>query len=314
MTRYFGVIGNRDHIKINKGTPTEEKRPFWEFLDEQPDAWLCSLAYERDDVPTDRQRLWDCGAWSYKDKDTPAFSASKPVTPHTVLARYMQVAQSGDFVVAPDHMLLEHLTPEQLDARREFNRASAVEFLQLAQGTGFIPMGVVHGLTVEERVQHAVFLRDLGYTALAVGGIAARASQKKLAIGWVEAIRAVTPGMWLHVLGLSSPAFMAQWKRLGVDSCDGSSHFKQAFTGGAFFSRDGASLIKHKAARSCRETFQPLEPITAPECSCTACVRLRHDGIDTRTYGSNENNMGRAAHNLNMLMRAQKAAMQEVTC
>lgn len=34
------------------------------------------------------------------------------------------------------------------------------------------------------------------------------------------------------------------------------------------------------------------------------------DGVDTRSYGSNEHNMGRAAHNQNMLMRAQKVAMR----
>lgn len=48
----------------------------------------------------------------------------------------------------------------------------------------------------------------------------------------------------------------------------------------------------------------------APECHCRACTLLREDGVDTRTYGSNETNMGRAAHNMNMLMRAQKAAIQ----
>ena len=39
MAQYVGVVGNRDYIKING-----EKRPFWEFLDREPEWWLCSLA------------------------------------------------------------------------------------------------------------------------------------------------------------------------------------------------------------------------------------------------------------------------------
>jgi hypothetical protein len=46
-------------------------------------------------------------------------------------------------------------------------------------------------------------------------------------------------------------------------------------------------------------------------CECRACSLLREDGIDTRSYGSNENNMGRAAHNQNILMQAQKAAITQ---
>lgn len=44
---------------------------------------------------------------------------------------------------------------------------------------------------------------------------------------------------------------------------------------------------------------EPLEARTG----CLACRRLRAEGVDTRSYGSNEHNMGRAAHNLNQLMR-----------
>jgi hypothetical protein len=44
--------------------------------------------------------------------------------------------------------------------------------------------------------------------------------------------------------------------------------------------------------------------VTAPHCTCRACSLLENDGVDTRRYGSNETNMGRAAHNLNHLIRA----------
>jgi queuine/archaeosine tRNA-ribosyltransferase len=122
----------------------------------------------------------------------------------------------------------------------------------------------------------------------------------------VRAIREAVPQVHLHVLGLSSPEYARQWNQIGVQSFDGSSHFKQAFTGGAFYTCEGAKLIKHQAARP--GNIEDLG-IVAPECHCRACTVLREVGIDTRSYGSNENNMGRAAHNLNMLMLSQAIAM-----
>jgi hypothetical protein len=167
-----------------------------------------------------------------------------------------------------------------------------------------IPMATIHGMDDEERVCNALKLLDMGYRHLAMGGLAARASQPKVVMAAVERLRDVTKGAWLHVLGLSSPKYMAKWAGIGVESADGSSHFKQAFTGGAFFSQDGASLTKYQASRPGEAV-----PEDIPTCDCLACSKLRGEGVDTRTYGSNENNMGRAAHNMNVLMRAQKVAM-----
>lgn len=294
MATYFGVIGNRDYIKYH-----DERRPFWEFLDHQPDGWLTSLAYERADLPQGKRMIFDCGAWSYKDAETPRLG-KQLVTPEWVYGRYLERAQPGDFLIAPDHMLIPGV---DLDARRTFNAASAAEFLHIVDAGVYTPMATVHGDNLDERIATAQRYADMGYPALALGGMAARASQKTLVLEIAREVRLAVPSVWLHVLGLSSPAYALAWQEYGINSFDGSSHFKQAFTAGAFFERDGMNLRKHQAAR-------PGEPITAPLCNCRACTLLREDGIDTRTYGSNENNMGRAAHNLNMLMQAQKAAVR----
>ncbi|MCL4295748.1 MAG: hypothetical protein KJ077_08475 [Anaerolineae bacterium] len=292
MTLYIGVIGNRDYIKYQG-----ERRPFWEFLDEQPDGWLCSLAYRREDVPAGLT-IWDCGAWSYKDLETPRLGKAE-VTPEWAAGEYNRLARPGDFVVAPDHMILPFPGVDALNqtiARRRFNRKSAAEFIRLCP-SHLKPMAVVHGLDLEERVIYARHLVYLGYTALALGGLAGQASKKQMVVEVVETMRQKFPGVWLHVLGVSSPAYAAEWLRLGVDSFDGASHFKQAFTAGKFFLEEEGQLKSFQAAR-------PGEEITAPACECLACWRLRKEGIDTRSYGSNESNMGRAAHNLNQLMRA----------
>lgn len=304
MTQYFGVIGNRDHIKY-KG----EKRPFWEFLDRQPDGYLSSLAYLP--VPfglPNTQMILDCGAWSYKDKDVPKLGKNL-VTPQWAIAQYLRHGKPGDLVIAPDHMLIPDTN---LDYRRQFNIESAREFLPLALDAGFHPMATVHGMDLEERLINVGRLYEVGYRHFSLGGMAARASQKRILLESIQAIsdkvRSLLPDAWIHVLGLSSPDYFAAFDRMKIDSCDGSSHFKQAFTAGTFFAYEQGKLIKHQAARPAN-----AEAITAPFCECLACSKLREEGIDTRSYGSNENNMGRAAHNLNMLMLAQRNAIASIT-
>lgn len=291
--KYYGVIGNRDHIKI-KG----EKRPYWEFLDEQPDGWLSSLTYHREDLPEGKPMIMDCGAWSYKHKDIP------PVDAESVIPEYTRLVGPGSLLIAPDHMLIDGVDHA---VRREWNREQAQRFLKTCPDD-YLPMACIHGQTLEERLEHAEELIGYGYKHLSVGGVAARASQKKTVIEIVTELRKASPGIWLHVLGLSSPAYVREWRKLGIESCDGSSHFKQAFTGGAFFTEEDGKLTKHQAVRP-GESADHL-----PVCNCIACSKLRDEGIDTRSYGSNENNMGRAAHNQNMLMRAQRPKIGLVAC
>lgn len=298
MTDYYGVIGNRDGVWLGRGV--ERRRlPFWHFLDEHPAGWLCSLYYRRFDVPTDRRRIWDCGAWSYKGVDVPVLHG-QTVTPAYIRELYREVAEPEDFCIAPDHMLIPGLG--DLDARRRFNRESSERFLELCWDDDLVPMAAVHGESFGERVDRAGELVESGYTSLALGGLAGQASRPKVCVEAVEAVRAAFPGVWLHVLGLSAPSYARVWAQLGVDSFDGASHFKQAFTAGKFYHFDGTGLKSYKAVRD-------GEPVTAPECGCLACSLLRADGVDTRRYGSNESNMGRAAHNLNHLMRAIEVAM-----
>jgi hypothetical protein len=242
--------------------------------------------------------IWDCGAWSYRLKDEPDY------TPQECADLYDDFAPAGSMVIAPDHMLVPGV---DLDRRREINLRNAREFLKVVHKT-HLPMATIHGTTVGERVDAALELRRMGYRHLAVGGVAAQAARKEMVTEVVSTLRAAVPDVHLHVLGLSSPEYAKRWRRIGVDTFDGSSHFKQAFTAGAFYTREGSRLIKHQAARPGNVD---CTGIVAPACDCLACNLLRGDGIDTRSYGSNETNMGRAAHNMNMLMQAQAEAMAE---
>lgn len=278
----------------------------------QPYGFLSSLAYlpvpfELPSTP----KIGDCGAWSYKLELVPKLKRHL-VTPEWALEQYKLYFSPGDLVVAPDHMLIP-FEGVDLDDRRRFNTASAKAFLPIAQAAGFNPMATVHGMDTAERLEHISKLVEMGYKHFSFGGLAARAGQKRQCLETVqilsERVRSLVPDAWIHVLGLSSPDYAAAWQQMGIDSFDGSSHFKQAFTAGTFFSHDGSGkLTKHQAARPTNN-----ELITAPTCDCLACSRMREEGIDTCSYGSNENNMGRAAHNLNMLMQAHAVVMSQPT-
>ena len=290
MTKYFGVVGNRDHIKIDG-----VKTPFYTHLNTQPDGWLTSLTYAKGfhRPPQTRGMIFDCGAWSYREKDEPSINVG------SVITQYEELCMPGDVCVAPDHMLIKGC---DVAKRQNFNDTSASAFIKKLP-PHLTPMGIVHGMDEVERARHALHLRSLGYRHIGVGGVAARASSPKYCLEAVKNVREAVPDVRVHVMGLSSPNYFEKWQAIGVDSCDGSSHFKQAFTGGAFFALDwSGKLVKHHAARRDNEGAIP-----DVFCDCGVCQTMRGQNIDTRSYGSNENNMGRAVHNMNMLMLAQKA-------
>ncbi len=294
---YYCAITNKDWI-----TYADKRIPFWLFLDKNPDGFLCSLAYRTKKVP-DWPMFWDCGAWSYKALDVPKLG-KHIVTAAWAYQEYVAHAQEDDIIIAPDHMLIPGMG--DLDLRRKFNLQSAEEFLVLSENSKYRPVAVVHGETVEEKIITAKRYIDMGYKGIALGGLAGLASRgfnKNFILEAVTAIREKFPDIWIHVLGLSSPKYALEWYRLGINSFDGSSHFKQAFLCGIFFVADGIEMKKHKASRV-------GETITAPMCYCRACSMLRKHNVDTRMYGSNATNMGRAAHNLNQLLIALDAAKE----
>lgn len=289
MSQYFVSIRKRDNIL---------GEPFWKYLEVQPAGWLTSLVYYRSDLPCGR-KIIDCGAWTYKGEDVPRIGKDL-VTTEWATQKYASMAQVGDFVVAPDHI---PLPGTDIASRVRYNHNSAEEFITSVDA-GLTAMATVHG-SVEDRMEQATHYHALGYTAIAIGGVAsaaARGVRKADIVEIVEKIRSVVPRVWLHVFGVSAPAYVREWERIGVQSFDGASHFLYAFTNGVFFTQRGEKLIRNRAARP------GAEPSVA-ECECYACATLRDAGEDTRRYGNNARNMGRAAHNLNMLMRAQREAI-----
>jgi hypothetical protein len=288
VTRYFAAVSRVDSIK-RQGVPV----PLPEWLEHQPDGLLTSLAHPAPWIAgRDEPAIVDCGAPKYIREPVPRLGRHL-VTPAYALDRYLPLSKPGGRIVAPDHILAPGLPDPE--GRRRFNRESAVEFLQLDH-RGRIPMAAVHGESVPERVERAVELAEVGYQSLAVGGLVKRSRQTAFCIDVVGRIRRAVPGVYLHVLGLSALHFVAAWRSLGVDSCDSASPIRQALNG-AFWEHAHGDLVEHSAVGE-------GEAPTAPICDCPACAGLRLEGIDTRTFGSNEHNIGRGAHNLGQYLAA----------
>lgn len=286
MPVFHAVLGNRDTLKVGG-----ERRPVWEFIPGQRD-WLTSLVYlRRLSRPPDARFILDCGAWSYKSEQSPRW------TPEGCIALYQTFGKSGDIVTAPDHMVLRGMSAEEEEYRTDLTLENARDFLNRNElDPTWRPMAVTHGSTVEARLAMTEDLLSIGYRHIAIGSVAIRAGNRRFIREILEAtnrLREQEP-FYVHVLGVSALSWVPEFWEYGVNSYDGSAMFFSAFTAGEFFwlGEDGR-IVTYDAKRG-------SNPDDIPLCDCPACLTMRSEGIDTRTFGSNENNMGRAVHNVNV--------------
>ncbi|WP_199197700.1 hypothetical protein [Chroococcidiopsis sp. CCALA 051] len=174
-----------------------------------------------------------------------------------------------------------------------------------------MPMAVVHGLTLAERIQRAIELYEIGYRAVGIGGLVAGARNfhsSLIAIAaTIEAIRQFDTNVHFHVFGLCSPRYARAFNQLKV-SFDGSTYAKEAFIARNFLMNQGGKLVRYPAAKTDTKAI-------APRCCCRACKILRQYQIDPRYYGSRQHDIGRLAHNLNQLLLAHNHATNTLaTC
>lgn len=296
---FHAVFGNRDYIKVGGA-----RRCFSTLLDPMPTHWLTSLCYLRTapEMPIGR-RIFDCGAWSYRDEPEPRYSAAE------CLARYMGVATSGDTLVAPDHMITRGLADAEEARRIAVTLREARAFIERCPSE-FEPMAVTHGSSIETRLRMVSELVDMGYRRIGIGGIAIHASRRRfpedLLSAYSEFREASGASVSYHVLGVSALTWLPVYVRLGMDSYDGSSMFFEAFTGAKYYwsEPDAPTVLRKFSVRGGLGS-------AAPRCDCRACSELRADGVDTRMMGSNEHNMGRAAHNVGVYLRVREAILTQ---
>jgi hypothetical protein len=187
----------------------------------------------------------DCGAFHYNKLDTPKFLKGGFVRSSTTLEEWKKRHLSRNsgahyLVCSPDHIIHSGLTEEQVIARREFTRVSATSFLKLTQNIdNLTPIAVVHGRTLDERIIETKFMIQLGYRYIAFGGLVPLARDLKMVLHQIAGINPISSdditidpesplgllkqhGIKTHMFGLNSPDWYRWWKRLRVDSFDGS--------------------------------------------------------------------------------------------
>lgn len=295
VPQFYCVLGNRDYLKVE--TPDGPvKEPIWKYIEGQ-DHWLTSLVYMRGAPRAPGSYLLDCGAWSYKAEAQPRWS------PAECLERYAAFAHSGDLVAAPDHMVLRGMDAQEEQYRVELTLENAREFLRLCPAE-LRPIAVTHGSTLETRGAMLRELLEMGYRHVAIGSVAIRAGNRKFIRAILDDVAALRrqESFYVHVLGVSALSWVAEFRDYGVDSYDGSSMFFTAFTAGEWLWHDGAGRLREYPVKR-------TDLAEMPSCDCPPCASMRAQGLDTREYGSNERNMGRAVHNINQYRWALAVAL-----
>lgn len=280
MTSYYPAISAREFVYL-----AHTRIPIWELLDYQPVGWLTSIKNAAD-VPA--KIIMDCGAWTYRKLDTPSIDGEL-VNATWAHQRYLNCTKCGDILTAPDHMIIPGVNWQ---ARMDYNRSNAQQFVKICPAQQWA-MAVVHGDTIQQRLDYCAELAAMGYKYIALGGLAGRASNRRLVTAVVEAVRDAFPELQLHVFGISSLNYVRLWKSIGIQSYDGSKYMQGAIRGEYFWEYGG--LLRF---------YNIKKDSDIPVCHCKACTFLRDWNVDTRMFGSVSANMGRAAHNLNHYLRA----------
>lgn len=310
---FYPVLGKSDFVR-SKG----EKIPIWHLLEYQPVGWLYSLATKAEIVP-DSLIIHDCGSFNYRDQDIPTLNG-KYVDAHWSIHRYRERSKVGDIIVCPDHLLIG----ENIRKRQEYNLQQAKTFIQLAKSylPNRIPLAVIHGQSLSERLEVAKYLLGLGYRHLGIGGLVPQAREYSTNLHIVKTITEVVrsrsdservspfakrvrqdkagvspsrsdsagvlhePNVHIHVFGLCSPQYAKAFTQMGL-SFDGSTFIREGLGGGMFVSNE-EKLIRMPAH-------------CTPKCNCHVCRVLNRHRIDPRlTNKGRTHTMGRIAHNLNL--------------
>ncbi|MDZ8084169.1 MAG: hypothetical protein RMY16_01025 [Nostoc sp. DedQUE12b] len=305
---FYPVLGKSDFVR-SKG----KKIPIWQLLEYQPVGWLYSLAIKAEIVP-DSPIIHDCGAFNYRDQDIPTLNG-KYVDAHWSIHRYRERSKVGDIIVCPDHLLVG----ENIRERQEYNLKQAETFIQLAKSylPNRIPLAVIHGQSLSERLEVAKYLLGLGYRHLGIGGLVSQAREYSINLHIIKTITQVVrslinservlpkadampaadvaiaplhePNAHLHVFGLCSPQYAKAFIQMGL-SFDGSTFIREGLGGGMFVSHE-EKLIR----------IPPTHCV--PKCNCHVCRVLNRHRIDPRlTNKGRTHTMGRIAHNLNLVI------------
>ena len=250
MMGYLNGHGQRRLMSIRKLLPPDMSKRFLTSLsfDESIHYRLTELdgdpwASELPEVQQIEEIFVDCGAFHYSRMKVPRFRGGGFVSALTSIEEYRKRHLSREagcsyLLCSPDHIIPPNAEDDMADARTEFTLVAANEFIEFSENEDrATPVGVVHGRTEEERASMTQALIDIGYDYIAFGGLVPLAGNQSKVLGQLTgnidladiSIEPDSPlgiaraaGARTHMFGLTSPDWYRWWKRLGVDSFDGS--------------------------------------------------------------------------------------------
>jgi hypothetical protein len=178
------------------------------------------------------QTMGDCGAFSYHQEEIP------PVTPDQVIDFYVECR--FDLGISVDHVIFgfdpvadidpQHPHGEQWHSRQQITLQLADSFLTKckARKVRFEPLGVAQGWSPTSYAAAVRSLQKMGYTRIALGGMAPLKTGEILA-SLREISSARDPQTQFHLLGVTRRSNISEFISYGVTSFDSTSAFLQAF-------------------------------------------------------------------------------------
>jgi len=178
---------------------------------------------------TSLKTMGDCGAYAYVTEPEPPFSVDDVLEFYS-LCRF-------DYVLSVDHVIPGFVRPGNdrpvpkswLD-RQDLTHTLADRFLRKHQQYGLksVPIGSAQGWDPTSYMQSAVALEKMGYTYIALGGMASLQTPDILSC--IDAVRrAVQPSTQIHLLGISRIDSFDRLREWGITSFDSTMPLRQAF-------------------------------------------------------------------------------------
>lgn len=179
-------------------------------------------------APDEMPILGDCGAFSYWQLPEP------PYTTQEMLDYYKKFG--FDYGVSIDHLIFTEIE-DQRHARLQITQRNAEAFFEQHRAGGyakhFTPIGAAQGWNEESYAQSVEKLVKMGYSYIALGGLVRSPASFILSVlKRIQPIICNTPGLRVHLFGVTRVEHLADFQRLGVTSFDSASRLRRAWMDG----------------------------------------------------------------------------------
>jgi len=254
----------------------------------------------------------DCGAFSYVDEEEPWYETEDVIEYYDTIG--------VDYGASVDHLVVdtiyvtetveekledgtvvikqkkrkEQMAEDERKRRIQLTLENALEFLKLHKKRGykFTPVGVAQGWTPDTYADSVTQLLKIGYTYIALGGLA-RSSASTVLNVLKAAKRAVEefPGssneVRFHLFGVAKLTLIDELPKYGVASIDSASYLRKAWlrSGQNYLGADGQWYTAIRVPQSyhpkvreyIRENGKSLEEVQAQEQFCLQMLQRYSD-------------------------------------